>query len=104
VVLAQEVEDFFWFRGLSEGGVAAQIAEHDDDFAAVAFEDLLVALRDVRKRDRVPAKFSAGLDAVGRARGGVFIRGRPSSCAGDRAFRMGTEMGGSRRCFRMLLE
>jgi hypothetical protein len=25
------------------GGVAAQVAEHDDDLAAMAFEDLLVA-------------------------------------------------------------
>ena len=29
-----------------------------------------------------------------RARGGVFIRSRPPSCAGDRTFRMGTKMGG----------
>ena len=27
-------------------GIAAQIAEHDDNLAAMAFEDLLVALRD----------------------------------------------------------
>src|SRR5215469_9484219 len=38
------------------------------------------------------------------ARGGVFIRGRPPSCAGDRAFRMGTKMGVTRRCFRISLE
>src|SRR5215831_7819196 len=31
---------------LGESGVAAQVAEHDDDLAAMAFEDLLVALRD----------------------------------------------------------
>src|SRR5215831_13745776 len=46
VVFAQEIEDFLWLRGLGEGGVAAQIAEHDNDFATVAFEHLLVALRD----------------------------------------------------------
>ena len=39
-----------------------------------------------------------------RARGGVFIRSRPPSCAGDRTFRMGTKMGGIRRCFRILLD
>jgi hypothetical protein len=39
-----------------------------------------------------------------RARGGVFIRSRPPSCAGDRALRMGTKMGGTRRCFRISLE
>src|SRR5262249_25749405 len=46
VILAQEIENFLRFGGLGEGGVAAQIAEHDDDLAAMAFEDLLVALRD----------------------------------------------------------
>jgi len=33
-----------------EGDVAAQIAEHDDDVTAVAFEDLLFALRDDQLR------------------------------------------------------
>ena len=46
MIFAQEIEDFFGFGGLGESGVAAQIAEHDDDVTAVAFEDLLVALRD----------------------------------------------------------
>jgi len=46
MVFTQEVEDFFGFSGFGEGGVAAQIAEYDDDLAAVAFEDLFVALRD----------------------------------------------------------
>ena len=46
MILAQEVEHLLWLGGLSERGVAAQIAEHDDDLAAMAFEDLLVALRD----------------------------------------------------------
>ena len=46
MILAQEFEDFFGFSGLGEGGVAAQITEHDDNLAAMAFEDFLVALRD----------------------------------------------------------
>src|SRR6516165_5160754 len=46
MIFAQEVEDFFGLGGLGERGVAAQIAEHDDDFAAMAFEDFFVALRD----------------------------------------------------------
>ena len=46
VVFAQKVKDLLGFGGLGKGGVAAQIAEHDDDLAAMAFEDLLVALRD----------------------------------------------------------
>jgi hypothetical protein len=46
VVFAQEIEDFFGFGGFGEGGVAAQIAKHDDDFAAVALQDFLVTLRD----------------------------------------------------------
>jgi hypothetical protein len=33
-------------RGFGEGGVAAQIAKHDDDLASMAFEDLLVTVRD----------------------------------------------------------
>src|SRR5215467_8471147 len=32
--------------GLGEGGVAAQVAKYDNDLPAMAFEDLLVALRD----------------------------------------------------------
>ena len=46
MILAEEVEHFLGFGGLGEGGVASQIAEHDDDLAAVRFEDFLVALRD----------------------------------------------------------
>ena len=46
MVFAQEIEDFLGFGSFGEGGVAAQIAEHDDDFAAMAFEDFLVTLRD----------------------------------------------------------
>jgi len=44
VVFAQEIEDFLGLRGLGKGGVAAQIAEYDDDLAAMAFEDLFVPL------------------------------------------------------------
>jgi hypothetical protein len=32
--------------GLGKRGVAAQIAEHDDDLAAMTFEDMLIALRN----------------------------------------------------------
>ena len=46
MVLAQEIQYFLGLGGLSEGGVAAQIAEHDDDLAAMAFQDFLIALRD----------------------------------------------------------
>lgn len=46
VVLAQEVEHLLGLGGLGKGGIAAQIAEHDDDLAAVAFEDFLITLRD----------------------------------------------------------
>ena len=34
MVLAQEIENLFRFGGLSEGGVAAHVAKHDDDFTA----------------------------------------------------------------------
>ena len=46
VIFAKEGEDFLRFGGLGKGGVAAQIAEHDDDVAAVAFENFFIALRD----------------------------------------------------------
>jgi hypothetical protein len=46
MVLAQKIEDLLGLGGLSEGGVAAQIAEHDDDLAAVTFKNALVTLRD----------------------------------------------------------
>src|SRR6516162_2413710 len=46
MVLSQEIEYLLRFGRLGEGGVTAQIAEYDDDFAAMAFEDLLVTLRD----------------------------------------------------------
>jgi hypothetical protein len=46
MVFAQEVEDILGLGGLGEGGVAAQITKYDDDLAAMAFEDFLVALRD----------------------------------------------------------
>jgi len=46
VVLAQKFELVLGLGCFSKGGVAAQIAEHDDDLAAMAFEDFLVTLRD----------------------------------------------------------
>src|SRR5204862_5261483 len=46
MVLTQELQHLLRLGGLGEGGVAAQIAEHHNDFAAMAFEDLLVTLRD----------------------------------------------------------
>jgi hypothetical protein len=46
MVLAQQVEHLFRLGGFGEGGEAAQVAEHDDDVAAVAFEDVLLAARD----------------------------------------------------------
>src|SRR5262249_15619758 len=46
VVLAQKIEHLLGLCCLSKGGVTAQVAEHDDDLAAVAFEDFLVTLRD----------------------------------------------------------
>src|SRR5262249_23903024 len=45
MVLAQDVEHFLGLGGLGKRGVAAQIAKHDDDLAAMAFQDFLVALR-----------------------------------------------------------
>jgi hypothetical protein len=44
MVLAQKVEHLLGLGSLGKGGVATQIAENDDDFATVAFEDFLVAL------------------------------------------------------------
>ena len=46
MVFAQEVEHFLGLSGFCKGGVAAQIAEHDDNVAAMTFEDLLVPVRD----------------------------------------------------------
>ena len=44
MVLTQKIEDFLGLGGLGEGGVAPQIAKHDDDLPSVAFQDLFVAL------------------------------------------------------------
>jgi len=44
--IREEIQHFLGLGRLGEGGVAAQIAKHDDDLAAMAFEDLLVAVRD----------------------------------------------------------
>jgi hypothetical protein len=46
VVVAQEGHDLFRLDALGKPGKAAQVAEHDDDLAAMAFEDALIALRD----------------------------------------------------------
>ena len=46
MVLTQELQHLLRLGSLGEGGVAAEIAKHDNDFAAMAFEDLLVTLRD----------------------------------------------------------
>jgi hypothetical protein len=46
VVFLQEVEDFLGLSGFGESGVAAQVAKYDNDLAAMAFKDFLVALRD----------------------------------------------------------
>src|SRR6516164_5211380 len=43
---SQKAQHLFGFGGLAESGVAAQVAEDDNNLAAVAFEDFLVALRD----------------------------------------------------------
>src|SRR6516162_8159481 len=37
MILAQEVEYLLGLGSLREGGVAAQVAEHDDDLAAMTF-------------------------------------------------------------------
>src|SRR5207248_7099230 len=44
VIFAQEIEHLLGLGGFGKGGVATQIAEHDNDFASMAFEDFFVAL------------------------------------------------------------
>src|SRR6516162_11409354 len=46
VKLAQHGPNLLGLTGLGKGGVAAQIAEHDNDVAAMALENALVAGRD----------------------------------------------------------
>jgi len=46
VVFTQEIEHLLGLGGFGKRGVAAKIAEHDDDLAAMAFEDLFIPLRD----------------------------------------------------------
>ena len=46
MILTQKIEDFLGLGSFGKGGVTAQIAEHDDDLAAMALQDFLVALRD----------------------------------------------------------
>jgi hypothetical protein len=47
VVLGEDVHDLLGLTGLREGGEAVEVAEHDDDLAPVAREQLLVADDDV---------------------------------------------------------
>src|SRR3954469_18747041 len=42
----QQFKHLLRLGGLGKGGKAAQIAEHDDDVAAMGFEDVFVAARD----------------------------------------------------------
>jgi hypothetical protein len=53
VIFAQKVEDFLRLGGLGEGGVAAQVAKHDDDLTAMRFEDLVFARPESDRRDQV---------------------------------------------------
>jgi hypothetical protein len=46
MVFAQEIEDFLGFSRFGKGGVTAQIAKNDDDLAAMAFENVLVAFEN----------------------------------------------------------
>src|SRR5262245_55304995 len=46
VILAQKIQHLLRLGGLGEGGVAAKIAEHDNDFTAMTLQNLFVALRD----------------------------------------------------------
>ena len=46
MVLAQKIEHLLGLGCFSQGGVAAKVAEHDDDLTTMAFEDFLVTLRD----------------------------------------------------------
>jgi len=45
VVVAQRGHHLFRLGALGKAGKAAQVAEHNDDLAAMAFEDRLVGLR-----------------------------------------------------------
>ena len=64
VILAQQIEHLLRLGGLGEGGKPAQVAEHDDDVAAMGFEDVLVAARDDQfgeLRREKPLQFSHSL-------------------------------------------
>ena len=74
MVLAQKFKDFLRLGGLGECGVTAQVAEHDDDLTAMAFEDFFVPVRDYEfgqlRREKAlqppdPAQF---IDLLGDAR------------------------------------
>jgi len=74
VVVAQERHDLFRLGPLGKAGEAAHIAEHDDDLAAMAFEDALVAAREV---------ISASCGA--RNRRNFPVRSISASCAATRS-------------------
>jgi len=46
VVVAQQRHELLRFRALGKSGKAADVAEHDNDLAAMAFMDAFIALRD----------------------------------------------------------
>jgi hypothetical protein len=65
VVVAQQRHDLLGLGALGKPGTAAQVAEHDDELAAMAFEDALVALGDNQfgqLRREKPAQFAGALD------------------------------------------
>ena len=51
MIFAEHSDHLLRLGGLGEGGEAAQVAEQDDDVAAVVFEDRLAARRDDRLHD-----------------------------------------------------
>ena len=61
MIFAQHVHRLFRLGGLGEGGKAAQVAEHDRDFAAVAVEQAFMAvaggdqLRHLRRQETFEA-------------------------------------------------
>src|SRR5580700_2615538 len=65
VVVPQERHHLFRLGALRKTGEAAYIAEHDDDFAAMAFKDAFVALRDDEVGElwcEEPPQFASALD------------------------------------------
>ena len=71
VVVAQQRHHLFRLGALGKAGEAAQIAEHDNDLAAMAFEDAFIALGDdqvSQLRREEAAQFAGPLD-LGELRG-----------------------------------